>query len=518
MKRRDLLRSTIAAPAIIAGASAADEAAAAPNLAGMNVILFLTDQERATQHFPAGWARRNQPAAERLRRDGITFERAFCNTCMCSPSRSSLMTGYFPAQHGVVDTLSFGTAYSAGETMLPTSLPNLATAFKAAGYSVAYKGKWHLSKPLADPSDREAWAPGDIKPYGFDRWNPPDAGENQDIAQYGGGRAANDRRFIRQPGPNDEGEEGVLAYLRSAARRQQPFFLVVSLVNPHDVLGYPRAYRAGGYTSGRWLEGSIRLPATLHEDLSTKPSAQAALLPVLNRGIGVLGTRQRRLNYLNFYGNVIRASDRYLGQILDVLEATNLRDNTLVIKTADHGEMGLAHGGLRQKAFNFYEETIRVPLIFSNPRVFPRRRQSNALVSHIDLLPTLASLFKVPRGARADWQGVDYSRLVLSGERPVQNYIAFTYDDLRMAQDVEQIVPPPNRIISLRESRYKLARYYDGAGVQPDQWEMYDLKQDPLERINLAAPGFQRGPEQQRQFARLQAKLANVQATRLQPL
>lgn len=360
MKRRDLLRGTIAAPAIIAGAGAADEAAAAPNLAGMNVILFLTDQERATQHFPAGWARRSQPAAELLRRDGISFERAFCNTCMCSPSRSSLMIGYFPAQHGVTATLSFDTDYSAGETVLPTSLPNLATAFKAAGYSVAYKGKWHLSKPLADPSNPDAWAPGDVKPYGFDRWDPPDAGENQDISQFGGGRAANDRRFMRQPGDPAEGDEGVLAYLRSAARRQQPFFLVVSLVNPHDVLAYPRTWRAGGYGSSRWLEGAIGLPATVGEDLSTKPSAQAALLPIFARGIGVLGTRQRRLEYLNFYGNLIRSSDRYLGQILDVLENTNLRDNTLVIKTADHGEMGLAHGGLRQKAFNFYEETIRV--------------------------------------------------------------------------------------------------------------------------------------------------------------
>jgi choline-sulfatase len=311
----------------------------------------------------------------------------------------------------------------------------------------------------------------------------------------------------------------VLDYLRSPARRQQPFFLVVSLVNPHDVLAYPRTWRAGGYRSNRWLKGDIGLPDTWNEDLSTKPTAHQAMIPQFNRGMGVLGTRQRRLSYINFYGNLISHVDQYLADILSTLRRTGLLNNTLVIKTSDHGEMGLAHGGLRQKAFNFYEETLRVPLIFSNPKLFPRGRQSNALVSHIDLLPTLASLFNVPEAARANWQGVDYSRLLRRRPgKPVQNYVAFTYDDIRMAQDTEQIVPPPNRIISLRERRYKLAKYYDGDGQAEDQREMYDLAQDPLERVNIAHPSFTPSQQQQAQLDRLKAKLAEVQSERLQPL
>jgi arylsulfatase A-like enzyme len=516
MKRRDLLKSTIAAPAILAGGLG--EAEAAPRFDGMNVILFITDQERAPQHFPPGWVRRNQPATQQLINTGISFNRAFCSACMCSPSRASMMTGYFPAQHGVTDTLAFNDGFAADDTSLPLNLPNIATTFAAAGYNVVYKGKWHLSKPLSDPSDRDAFAPADAAQYGFSRWDPPDAGENQDISQFGGGRAANDRRFIRQRGPVGQGDEGTLAYLRNPARRQQPFCLIVSLVNPHDVLAYPRSWRVGGYRSNSWLQGDIDLPPTWNEQLRNKPTVQRAMLPVFAKGIGILGTRKRKLNYINFYGNLISEADKYLGQILEVLEETGLRNNTVVIKTSDHGEMGLAHGGLRQKAFNFYEETLRVPLIFSNPRLVRRRRQSNALVSHVDLLPTLASLFNVPAAARADWQGVDYSRIVNGGRRPVQDYVAFTFDDIRMAQNVEQIVPPPNRIVSLREHRYKLARYYDGDGVVPDQWEMYDLLRDPLERVNLAAPGFRRNRQQQVQFDRLQNKLAAVQATRLQPL
>ncbi|MBL8129176.1 MAG: sulfatase-like hydrolase/transferase, partial [Chloroflexia bacterium] len=64
----------------------------------MNVLLFITDQQRATMHFPDGWEEQNLPGMTRLKQNGLTFNRAFCSACMCSPSRATLFTGYFPAQ------------------------------------------------------------------------------------------------------------------------------------------------------------------------------------------------------------------------------------------------------------------------------------------------------------------------------------------------------------------------------------------------------------------------------------
>jgi len=162
-------------------------------------------------------------------------------------------------------------------------------------------------------------------------------------------------------------------------------------------------------------------------------------------------------------------------------------------------------------------------LVFSNSGLFPEARASDALVSHVDLLPTLASLVDAPDAARADWQGVDYSALLRVRDPsapPVQDqdHIVFTYDDVRCAQNVPQLVPPPNRIVSIREARYKLARYYDGAGSEPDQREMYDLETDPDERVNLAFPGSTLTAEQTAAHERLTAKLWEVEATRLQPL
>jgi choline-sulfatase len=488
----------------------------ARNMAGMNVILFITDQERAIQHFPPDWARKNLPGLTRLQRHGVTFPHAFTNSCMCSPARATLMTGYFPAQHGVKYTLELDMPDDQyPQVEMPLHLPNLATVMEAAGYAPVYKGKWHLNKP----ADGSVWVPQDVGQYGFTRWNPQDAGANQDVPEAGGGDPDNDGRFMHADGDVDAGEEGVLAYLRSAAAQQQPFFLVISLVNPHDVLFYPSDnFRLAGYDP-RWLIGDIEVPETVDEDLSTKPTVQEQFVRLMTL-MGAVKTPEQQRNYLNFYGNLMRASDRYLVEVLEALDAADLTDATVVIRTADHGEMGLAHGGLRQKNFNFYEEALRVPLIYSNPRLFPEPRRSDALVSHVDFLPTLATLVGAPESARAAWQGVDYSAAVLepAASRPPQDHILFTWDDWQAGQPQGPYLPPPNHIVSIREGRWKLAEYYDADGDVPSQWEMYDLSEDPLEQTNLAWEGYTRTPAQEAQFLRLRKALAEARETRLGPL
>ena len=419
--RGDLLKTAaVAAPGILLGGRAASAAAAATRpkprraapagkVAGMNVLLFLTDQQRAVQHFPPGWSARNLPGVTRLQEHGLTFENAFTNACMCSPARSTLMSGYFPAQHGVKYTLETNMpAPEYPQVELALSFKNPATVVAAAGYTPVYKGKFHCNKPANGTS----WVPNDVNKYGFTRWDPPDAGANQTIPEEGGGSYDNDGRFMTSQGTPEAGTEGALQYLASNAAQEQPFFMVVSLVNPHDVLFYPKTYTEGGYDDS-WLTGEIDPPATANEDLSTKPTVQEQFLRLFNAS-GPIPTPQMKRNYLNFYGNLMKSSDAYLVKLLDSLAATGLLENTLVIATADHGEMGTAHGGLRQKNFNFYEESTRVPLVYSNPRLFKRPRTSDALVSHVDFLPTLASLVGAPASARSEWQGVDYSEQILS--------------------------------------------------------------------------------------------------------
>ena len=525
MKRREFIKSVGLTGAALAGglgtrALAATQGRTPRQVLGKNVVLFMTDQERAIQHFPVNWERDNLPGLTRLKRNGLSFERAFTDACMCSPARSTLMTGYFPAQHGVKYTLEEDMpARDYPQVELPLDLKNIASVMSAAGYNVVYKGKWHCSKP-----NGKHWVRGDVGRYGFQRWDPQDAGANQDIDQAGGGYADNDGRFMNDDGQWQAGEEGALTYLTSEAAAQQPFFMIISLVNPHDVLLYPNTYIDAGYNDSD-LAGTIHIPATNREGLSTKPTVQQQFWD-LSLALGRLDTPEKKRNYLNFYGNLMKASDNYLVQVLDMLDDLGLTNDTLIIRTADHGEMGLTHHGQRQKNFNFYEESIRVPLVYSNPTLYPTPRSSTALVSHVDFLPTIASLFNAPEAARADWQGVDYSQLVLDPSAPpVQDYIVFTYDDFQSGQKnppypgLPPFFPPaPNHIASIREARYKLAEYYDANRIVRSQWEMYDLATDPLEITNIAFPDYPRTPEQQAQYDRLRAKLSEVKATRLQPL
>jgi choline-sulfatase len=522
--RGDLLKAAaVATPGLLLGGRAAAAAAAeatpqpaspANGIAGMNVLLFLTDQQRAIQHFPAGWTERNMPGLTRLQRNGMLFDNAFTNACMCSPARSTLMSGYFPAQHGVKYTLETDMASPQyPQVELALSFKNPATVALAAGYTPVYKGKFHCTKP----ANGSTWVPADVNQYGFTRWDPPDAGADQSIPEEGGGSYNNDGRFMNSEGTPPQGTEGAVQYLASAAAQSQPFFMVVSLVNPHDVLLYPSAYTSGGYDDS-WLEGEIEPPATANENLSRKPTVQKQFLRLFNLS-GPIPTPKMKRNYLNFYANLMKSSDAYLVKILDTLTSAGLLENTLVIATADHGEMGTAHGGLRQKNFNFYEESTRVPLVYSNPRLFKRPETNHALVSHVDFLPTLASLLEAPASARARWQGVDYSDQILSrSPKPSQDYTVFTYDDWQSGQARGPYPQPPNHIVSIRERRYKLARYLDVEGKVPDQWEMYDLKTDPLERTNLAHSHHKRNARQEREYKRLRRKLKKVERTRLRPL
>src|ERR1700727_978966 len=260
--RRDVLKAAaVVGPGILLGWPAAADAAARTRtrhpaaarrgIAGMNVLLFLTDQQRAVQHFPPGWTKRNMPGMTRLLKHGMLFDNAFTNACMCSPARSTIMSGYFPAQHGVKYTL---------ETDMPTpqypqvelglEFKNLATVTRAAGYTPVYKGKFHCNKP----ANGSTWVPSDVNQYGFTPWDPPDARADQRLPGGGGGVYDNDGRFMNSTGTPEAGTEGTVQYPSTTAAKSQPFFMVVSLVNPHDVLLYPKAYVSGGYDT-KWLEG-----------------------------------------------------------------------------------------------------------------------------------------------------------------------------------------------------------------------------------------------------------------------
>ncbi len=511
ISRRSFIRQSAAVvPAVALAPKFLNAQATFPNQP--NIVLILTDQERQVRYFPEQWIENNLPNFNRLRNRGISFSNNFCNSSMCSPSRATLFTGLYPAQHQVTDTLpeAAGKNHSDSVHDLNPGTPNLAHVLKSAGYQVVYKGKWHLSRPVGSE-----WTSEDVARYGFDGWDPPDGGEDTDPENFGGGQANHDNRYA----------EDAVAFLQNVDAGQ-PFALIVSLINPHDVAGYPSTY-AEDYDPS-YLQGDIKLPPNVDEDLQNnfKPHTQAELLNRLAIGMGALLTDKRRKEYVNFYGNLLKKVDKQIGAILDELERPRgtlppLSESTLVIRTADHGEMGLAHGGLRQKMFVAYEEAMHLPLIISNPLLFPTAQNCDALVSLVDLAPTIASLAQVQNRGQWTFRGVDFSSLLKNPSGAVQDAVLFTFDDIKAGQEnIEQMVSPPNRIRCIREKNWKFTRYFDGAGKEPQEYEMYDLVNDPQEMHNLAHPKHPRfnDPGVVIERNRLAAKLAAMEAEKLAPL
>jgi choline-sulfatase len=517
-----------------------------------NLLLLITDQQRYPRHWPdfPGWLRDLTPNQHALEQTGLTFHRAFTNTSMCSPSRATLLTGRYPAQHGVTLTHTqadlrpdlanspavlremvgmlkgrnaprrralsgFGRGLvqagpkSGGEPELRPDTQNLAHLLRERGYEVAYKGKWHLTHPSGDSEMLGGWAQSDAErlrdDYGFSDWDPPDAGENAKAEHFGAGNA----------GPLGLGwDEVYTRQVESWLRRQdlpEPFCLVVSLVNPHDVLGYPAQHVRGGYPADGFLDLGVQLPPTIDEDLRDKPAVHELMKMGMAAYLGPLRTERERLEYVNFYAHLHRVVDEQIGRVMAALgdpsDPGSVRSRTLIFRCADHGEMGLSHGGLRQKAFNAYEETIHIPLVVSNPILFPKPAHTDALASLVDVLPTVASV----AGAQLDGQarGRDLAPILAEGAAPegerlgrtdvdlgaitshpapaesVQDEIHFTYDDHQAATALQDVSGQPNRIRAVRTEDAKFALYFDPSGRRPPEYEMYDLERDPDESRNL---------------------------------
>jgi arylsulfatase A-like enzyme len=537
--RRDFLKLSAAAVLGSQFLGLVTQEAHASQLPGkMNLLLILSDQERAVRWFPAGWESQNLPTMTRLKNNGLTFSDAFTATSMCSPSRNTLFTGLFPAQHRLVDTLTEFEDQESQRQLDPT-LPNLATCLKEAGYDVIYKGKWHMSKQVTKADGTKI--PDDISRYGFDGWDAPDAGGDTATYNFGGGKVQNDARFLSD----------AIAFLqdRLAHPSDKPFCLILSLVNPHDLVSYPLTYNSGGYTDASWLaptDPAIALPPTIGENLqlNKKPSAHRDTLNYLAAGLGPLATEANQKNYLNFYGNLMKEVDSQIGQLLAVMDnggaaGEQMLNNTLIIRTSDHGENGLCHGGLRQKMFVAYEETIRVPLVWSNPTLYPIPQTSTAMVSHVDFLPTICDLTSVPNWAAKGFKGVSYSSIVMNpASPPVQDYVLFTFDDIYAGTDPanspQGLVAPPNRLQMIRTADCKYVRYYNGGGGTAEQSEFYDLRSSggdydttyglPLEMRNLSTWAVNNFPippsltlEQVRARNDLTNNLAAAAASRLQP-
>jgi choline-sulfatase len=289
-----------------------------------NIIILMTDQQRAIRNFPPEWVARNMPAYEQLWQTGITYHRMYINTTPCWASRAVMFSGTYPMTNQVIP---YGNTLS-------TEMANLSAILKAAGYSVVYKGKWHLTNQFDQFAAQ--WAGVDSQQnqqtagtedqqiasmYGLEGWTSPDMGTELvqgnnppqgDLANLGGGIGGNDTRVVSGVGLLVEDQQSVIDFIQNNQTPEQPYCLIVSLVNPHDVSVYPDCLTDAGYSMSDFenYEG-FKLPASYSaDDLSTKPWAQLNYLNGYDNG-PLSGDEP--LNFLKFYAYLHTLPDTLIG-------------------------------------------------------------------------------------------------------------------------------------------------------------------------------------------------------------
>ncbi len=509
-----------------------------------NILILLNDQDSAAvaSRWPQSFEDEHLPAIKRLKKNGITFKKAFTATAACSPSRAAMLTSTYPQENGVVHTISAAASTAsrteadlpAGYTqdiLRPTQL-NIAHMLKAAGYKVFWKGKWHLGHSLSGTED---WVDADIEymktAYGFDGWIPGDAGTARaDFTKFGMGTYKNDIRYVDgsdYPGFNDLTPDVKAAFLKAESARQfirnynpenGPFCLIVSIVNPHDIHCAPHFETEAGYREEDFASFDMPIPENVNEDLSTKPEIheiwKRASEAKDNQRAGRIKQKGDRLKaegkleeaqkqydkaspnlsdpkaqkmFVNFYAYLKKLADQHMNNILNELDLKGLTENTLIIRTADHGEMCLNHG-MREKPYNAYEETINIPLVISNPKLFPTPQETNTLVSTLDIMPTLAKIVGVYDMFKFAFRGCELTPLFTNPQEKIydscgreRDYIHFTFDDGFLP---ERFKLCPLYIRTIRTSDWKYSVYFNPNGNK-FEYEMYDLKNDPHENNNI---------------------------------
>lgn len=439
-----------------------------------NVVLMISDQQRADTMPGLRRVPIHTPHLEWLMGSSTHFERAFCTSPMCSPARSSILTGLFPHATGMV--ANHQERPISNEIHLAPDVKVLADYLKPLNYVCAYTGKWHLGTG----ADRRGFTDFVTRTgtHDCDIGHPV---QNQMLSfarkigiRLGGKLTGNDLDKDTYDQRTDVGtsllplafhrsmREATQAagFIRSMRGEERPFALVYSCHEPHPPFACPRPFDRMYDPETMPLPETRRDPAALRlqqarNDWQLKPVAEFSD-----------GDLQRM--WAAYCGSVSYV-DHLLGILLEALVDTDQLENTLLIFTSDHGEMLGSHGFLR-KGSAFYEELVNVPLLVRPPGGLAAGHRTRQLVSQVDLVPTIVGW--CGGDPPAGLHGTDIRTLSEGGNDPVRQGLAMEFHSSNWGE-------PPT---PMRGWRTDDRKYIETVGGDD---ELYNLSDDPLETRNL---------------------------------
>lgn len=423
-----------------------------------NIIIIMTDQQFAdAMSCVMGSQYIHTPNMDKLAEKGIRFTRAYSPNPLCMPMRTSMMTGSFPHQNGVLT--------NGNDDISPSNFVFMGKLFKDAGYETGYFGKWHVAFDINKK---------DI--HGFDVLFPK---SNLDSEPAG--------EFIKQ-------------------KHDKPFFAVASFLSPHEVCQWARKQELPGGPIAELppLEDlpplKINFFAPENEtDIMTfmRKSYQAnlRLFPLAD----YTNADWRRLQW--GYYRLIERADNFLGEVMTALKESGQEENTLVVFLSDHGDCAGSHHWNQKTVF--YDESSRVPFILKWDGKTTTGTSDVLLNTGTDMIPTLCDFagIEIPAGlpgkslmAAATGKIPDWKRdFVVTENHMVQN------------EPVDgKNYQPQGRMI--RSDRYKYCIYSEG----DDKESLVDMQFDPLEMVNQARnPVYEKVLEQHREYLKQHAAQTN---------
>lgn len=405
----------------------------------------------------------SSPHIDRLAARGVRFDRAYCQYPVCSPSRSSFLTGLYPEQTGVL------TNQDSLRQHIP-DIPTFPQWFREHGYHTARVGKiFHYGVPSqigTDGMDDPASWSETVNPRGIDR-EVHDRIHTLVPNQFGG--TLSWLSMDPEDGIHTD-ELGAAAAIRimeeqHPSRTGTPLFLAVGFYRPHTPFVAPAPYFE--------LYPLDQIDPVLEQpgDRVDIPIAALADRP-RQREL----TMERRREIIQAYYASVSFMDAQVGRLLDALERLDLDDNTIIVFVSDHG-YHLGHHGLWQKG-DLFEGSVRVPLIVAAPEGLRKGAGSEALVELVDLYPTLVDLAGLP--APEHLKGASLRPILEDTDRPGRA-TAFTVAWSRAAWIHPEISARSVMGYSIRTERFRYTEWNGGnAGT-----ELYDYEVDPMEINNL---------------------------------
>ncbi len=415
-----------------------------------NIVFILSDDQGAWAMNCAGTSELRTPNLDRLAETGIRFENFFCASPVCSPARASILTGQIPSQHGVQDFLRAGSGVDvAGDGKTIEYLKGRVTYTQLLadnGYDVALSGKWHIG----DSAQPQA---------GFSYWNVHATGAGE---YYSPQMFTNGKQYTSDGYFSDVITDNAIEYLDGQKDSDKPFSMNVHYTAPHAPWGreqhppeiYNDYFDNCKFETVRW--------DPIHPNHLLKEGTSGS----------VGDTPEERHRLLAGYFAAITAMDENIGRLIDWLEANDLRENTLIIFTADNG-MSMGHHGIWGKGngtypANMYDTAVKVPTLMSRPGHVPQGEVERGLLSHYDLMPTIldyVGLDVVSPEAEESLPGTSFAP-VLRGQNFDDHLAVVVLDEYG-----------PTRMLRTKSLKY-IHRYPDGPH------EFYDLANDPNEVTN----------------------------------